>query len=138
MRLGVAATPDVALPTLDWLIKSEHEVTLVITQPDRPSGRGRLVSPSIIAEWAIAHGIDVIKPESAMELIGKIEDLDLVLTIGYGLILPELILDLPIYGFLNLHFSLLPAYRGAAPVQRALESGELHTGVTVFKLDKGR
>ena len=137
MRLGVAATPDVALPTLDWLLKSEHEVALVITQPDRPSGRGRLVSPSIIAEWAIAHGIDVIKPESAIELIGKIEDLDLVLTIGYGLILPELILDLPRYGFLNLHFSLLPAYRGAAPVQRALESGELHTGVTVFKLDKG-
>ncbi len=137
MRLGVAATPAVALPTLDWLLKSEHEVALVITQPDRPAGRGRLVSASIIAEWAVAHGIQLLKPESAKELIGKIEDLDLVLTIGYGLILPELILDLPKYGFLNLHFSLLPAYRGAAPAQRALENGELHTGVTVFKLAKG-
>jgi len=137
VRLGVAATPDVALPTLEWLLNSEHELALIITQPDRPAGRGRIVSPSIIAQWADSHGIAVIKPGSAKELIGKIEDLDLVLTIGYGVILPELVLNLPKFGFLNLHFSLLPAYRGAAPVQRALENGEGVTGVTVFKLDKG-
>jgi methionyl-tRNA formyltransferase len=78
-----------------------------------------------------------VKPESSQELVGKVEDLDLVLTIGYGVLLPESILSLPKNGFLNLHFSLLPAYRGAAPAQRALHNGEVTTGVTVFQLDKG-
>lgn len=137
MRLAVAATPDVALPTLEWLFSSEHELVLIITQPDRPAGRGRISSPSVIAQWAQAHEIAVIKPETAKDLIGKIEDLDLVLTIGYGVLLPEIVLNLPKFGFINLHFSLLPAYRGAAPAQRALENGETRTGVTVFQLDKG-
>ena len=137
MRIGVAATPDVAIPTLNWLLQSEHEIGLIITQPDRPSGRGRLLQESIVGQWAQSHGIALIKPEKPQELIRKIEELDLVLTIGYGVLLPESILSLPRHGFLNLHFSLLPAYRGAAPAQRALHNGELVTGVSVFQLDKG-
>ena len=137
MRIGVAATPDVAIPTLNWLLQSEHEIALIITQPDRPSGRGRLLQESIVGQWAQSHGIALIKPEKPQELIGKIEELDLVLTIGYGVLLPESILSLPLHGFLNLHFSLLPAYRGAAPAQRALHNGELVSGVSVFQLDKG-
>ena len=137
MRIGVAATPDVAIPTLDWLLQSEHSLELVITQPDRPAGRGRTLTQSIVGDWAVAHGISLFKPKSTDDLIGKIEDLDLILTIGYGVLLPEHILTLPKHGFLNLHFSLLPAYRGAAPAQRALQNGEVKTGVSVFQLDKG-
>ena len=137
MRIGVAATPDVAIPTLNWLLQSEHEVCLVITQPDRPAGRGRTLQQSVVADWAEAQQVTVVKPESPQDLVGKIEELDLVLTIGYGVLLPENILSLPKKGFLNLHFSLLPAYRGAAPAQRALQNGETVTGVTVFQLDKG-
>ena len=137
MRIGVAATPDVAIPTLNWLLQSEHEIALVITQPDRPAGRGRILKQTVVADWANDHQILVVKPENPKDLIGKIEELDLVLTIGYGVLLPQNILDLPKNGFLNLHFSLLPAYRGAAPVQRALQNGETVTGVSVFQLDKG-
>ena len=137
MRIGVAATPDVAIPTLNWLLQSEHEIALVITQPDRPAGRGRFLKQTVVADWANDHQILVVKPENPKDLIGKIEELDLVLTIGYGVLLPQNILDLPKNGFLNLHFSLLPAYRGAAPVQRALQNGETVTGVSVFQLDKG-
>jgi len=137
VRIGVAATPDVAIPTLNWLLQSEHEIALIITQPDRPAGRGQLLQETVVADWGQGHQIPVIKPESSQELLGTIEDLDLVLTIGYGVLLPESILSLPKHGFLNLHFSLLPAYRGAAPAQRALQNGDLVTGVTVFQLDKG-
>ena len=137
MRIGVAATPDVAIPTLNWLLQSDHDIALIITQPDRPSGRGQILQQTTIADWAHNHQIPVLKPESSQELVGKVEDLDLVLTIGYGVLLPESILSLPKKGFLNLHFSLLPAYRGAAPAQRALHNGEVVTGVTVFQLDKG-
>ena len=137
MRIGVAATPDVAIPTLNWLLHSEHEIALIITQPDRPAGRGRNLQQSVVGDWANEHQIAVIKPENPSELLGRIEELDLVLTIAYGVLLPQPILDLPKNGFLNLHFSLLPAYRGAAPAQRALHNGETITGVTVFQLDKG-
>jgi methionyl-tRNA formyltransferase len=137
VRIGVAATPDVAIPTLNWLLQSDHDIALIITQPDRPSGRGQILQQTTIADWAHNHQIPVLKPESSQELVGKVEDLDLVLTIGYGVLLPESILSLPKKGFLNLHFSLLPAYRGAAPAQRALHNGEVVTGVTVFQLDKG-
>jgi methionyl-tRNA formyltransferase len=137
VRIGVAATPDVAIPTLNWLLQSDHDIALIITQPDRPSGRGQILQQTAVAEWAHNHQIPVVKPESSQELVGKVEDLDLVLTIGYGVLLPESILSLPKNGFLNLHFSLLPAYRGAAPAQRALHNGEVVTGVTVFQLDKG-
>ena len=137
MRIGVAATPAVALPSLNWLLESEHELATTISVPDKPSGRGRVLTPSIVAQWSQEHAIMCLKPTHSDELIGHIEDLDLVITIGYGVILPEKILSLPKNGFINLHFSLLPKYRGAAPVQRALENGEVITGVTVFALDKG-
>ena len=137
MRIGVAATPDVAIPTLNWLLHSGHVIALIITRPDRPAGRGRVLQQSVVAEWAQTHKVPVIKPENSQQLVGHIEELDLVLTIGYGVLLPENILALPKYEFLNLHFSLLPAYRGAAPVQRALQNGEVTTGVSVFRLDKG-
>ena len=137
MRIGVAATPDVAIPTFNWLLHSDHEIAVIITRPDRPAGRGRLLQQSVVGEWAHRHRIETLKPEHPDELIGRIEELDLVLTIGYGVLLPQSILALPKKGFLNLHFSLLPAYRGAAPAQRALHKGETVTGVTVFQLDKG-
>lgn len=137
MRLGVAATPDVAIPTLDWLLGTNHEISLVITQPDKPSGRGRVLKETIVSEWAVSHNIKVIKPASPLDLIAHLEDLDCVITIGYGVLLPQVVLDIPKHGFLNLHFSLLPAYRGAAPAQRALLNGETVTGVTVFQLEKG-
>jgi methionyl-tRNA formyltransferase len=137
VRIGVAATPDVAIPTLNWLLQSEHEIVLVITQPDRPAGRGRILKQTVVADWANDNQITVVKPQTPKDLIGRIEDLDLVLTIGYGVLLPQIILDLPKKGFLNLHFSLLPAYRGAAPAQRALQNGETVTGVSVFQLDRG-
>ena len=137
MRIGVAATPDVAIPTLDWLITSEHDLVLVITQPDKPAGRGRSIKQSVVGDWAASRDIPIIKPDSSDDLIGVINDLDCVVTIGYGVLLPENILDLPKHGFINLHFSLLPAYRGAAPAQRALQNGESVTGVSVFQLEKG-
>jgi methionyl-tRNA formyltransferase len=137
VRIGVAATPDVAIPTLNWLLQSEHEIALIITQPDRPAGRGQILHQTAVADWAQNHQIPVVKPESSQGLVGTVENLDLVLTIGYGVLLPESILSLPKKGFLNLHFSLLPAYRGAAPAQRALHNGETVTGVTVFQLDRG-
>lgn len=137
MFIGVAATPEVAVPTLNWLLDSEHTLELVITQPDKPAGRGREIKETVVANWASVHNIPIIKPESSEELCGAIDQLDCVVTIGYGVLLPEHVLALPKYGFINLHFSLLPAYRGAAPAQRALENGETVTGVTVFRLDKG-
>jgi methionyl-tRNA formyltransferase len=137
MRIGVAATPEVAIPTLDWLLGSEHDLVLVITQPDKPAGRGRTMKQSVVADWAVARDIRVVKPISSEDLVGVIDDLDCVVTIGYGVLLPQHILDLPKHGFINLHFSLLPAYRGAAPVQRALQNGEEVTGISVFHLEKG-
>ena len=137
MRIGVAATPQVAIPTLDWLLTTDHELALVITQPDKPAGRGRELKQSPVSEWAGIHGVTTLKPESSASLVEHLESLDVVITIGYGVILPESILKLPKFGFINLHFSLLPAYRGAAPVQRAIENGEEVTGLTVFQLDKG-
>jgi methionyl-tRNA formyltransferase len=137
MRIGVAATPEVAIPTLNWLLASEHELVVVITQPDKPAGRGRNMKQSVVADWAQARDISVIKPMSSDELVGVIDDLDCVVTIGYGVLLPQHVLDLPKHGFINLHFSLLPAYRGAAPAQRALQNGEEVSGVSVFQLEKG-
>lgn len=137
MRIAVAATPGVAIPTLEWLLASDHQLDLIITQPDRPSGRGQKTTESPVSVWARGKNIELIKPESSIELLPVAPKFDLIITIGYGVILPDNLLNLPTHGFLNLHFSLLPAYRGAAPAQRALENGDLETGVTVFKLDKG-
>ena len=137
MRIGVAATPDVAIPTLNWLHTSGHELVRVISQPDRPAGRGQSLKSSAVSQWAIDTGVDLVRPRAIEDLDRAIEDLDLLVTIGYGRILPEQSLSLPTFGCINLHFSLLPQYRGAAPVQRALEAGEKQTGITVFKLNAG-
>jgi methionyl-tRNA formyltransferase len=119
------------------LLASEHDLVVVITQPDKPAGRGRNLKQTAVADWAVAQGISVVKPATSDDLIGIINELDCVVTIGYGVLLPQHILDLPKHGFINLHFSLLPAYRGAAPAQRALLNGEEITGVSVFQLEKG-
>ncbi len=137
MQIAVAATPEVALPTLEALLKSEHDLVSVITQPDRPAGRGLTLKESPVAIWAKDRGITVHKPADQTELKLAVRDTDLVITIGFGVIIKEEILNLPKHGFINLHFSLLPRWRGAAPVQRAIEAGDEKTGVTVFKLDKG-
>lgn len=137
MQIAVAATLEVAIPTLELLLKSNHELVCVITQPDRPSGRGLTLKETEVAGWARENNIEIHKPVNQSELVAIVEGLDLVLTIGYGVIIKEEILNLPKFGFINLHFSLLPKWRGAAPVQRAIEAGDLTTGVTVFKLDKG-
>ena len=137
MRIAVAATPEVALPTLDALLKSEHELVCVITRADAQAGRGRELQSSPVSQWAVKNGVVTHKPISGLELGEVIADVDLVITIGYGFIIPESVLLIPKHGFINLHFSLLPRWRGAAPVQRAIEAGDKETGVTVFQLDKG-
>ena len=137
MRIGVAATPAVAVPTLDALIASEHELVSVITKADAPAGRGRALHSSPVAVWADTNKVKVFKPESKEDLGELVKGLDLVVTIGYGLLIPAEILEIPRHGFINLHFSLLPRWRGAAPVQRAVEAGDSFTGVTVFQLDAG-
>jgi methionyl-tRNA formyltransferase len=137
LKIAVAATPDVALPTLDWLLTSEHELVFVITQPDRPAGRGRTLKESAVSAWAKDHEIQCLKPESKSETAPLLEGIDVLLTIGYGVLLPEELLTIPRNGCLNLHFSLLPRWRGAAPVQRAIEAGDSLSGVTVFQLDSG-
>ena len=137
MRIAVAATPEVAIPTLDALLASEHELLFVITRPDAPAGRGRALQATPVANWAVANSVKLFKPETSQSLGELIGDLDLVVTIGYGLLLPIEVLETPKYGFINLHFSLLPRWRGAAPVQRAIEAGDSVTGVTVFQLDAG-
>ena len=137
MQIAVAATPEVALPTLEALLASGHDLVAVITQPDRPAGRGLTLKESPVAIWAKDRGITVRKPVDQAELKIAVTDIDLVITIGFGVIIKEEILNLPKHGFINLHFSLLPKWQGAAPVQRAIEAGDQTTGVTVFKLDKG-
>jgi methionyl-tRNA formyltransferase len=137
LKIIVAATPDVAIPSLNWLINSEHQLLSVITQPDRPAGRGRSLKESVVSEWARQNDIACLKPASVTETATLIEGADVLLTIGYGVLLPENLLSIPIHGCLNLHFSLLPRWRGAAPVQRAIEAGDPVSGVTVFQLDPG-
>ena len=137
MRIAVAATPSVAIPTLDALLASVHELAFVITKPDAPAGRGRALQSTPVALWAQSKNVQVLKPESSQALGEMVGGLDLVITIGYGLLLPPEVLQRTKYGFINLHFSLLPRWRGAAPVQRAIEAGDKITGVTVFALDPG-
>ena len=133
----VAATPEVAIPTLEWLLTSEHELVSVITQPDRPAGRGRILKESAVSQWADDNGVLCVKPQTIQETAIAIDGADVLLTIGYGVLLPESVLTVPRHGCLNLHFSLLPRWRGAAPVQRAIEAGDPISGVTVFQLDEG-
>ena len=137
MRIAVAATPEVALPTLEMLRKSSHELVCVITTPDKPSGRGQKVHQSPVALWASENKVLTHKPDKGTDLSPYISETDLLITIGYGVILPKSTIEAPRNGSLNLHFSLLPRWRGAAPVQRCIEAGDAVSGVTVFALDEG-
>ena len=137
MKIAVAASPEVAIPTLEYLLASQHELALVISRPDSQVGRGRELTPTAVSSWAMAHGIELYRPNKAADFDERLKGFDLVITIGYGVLLPEFILSQPKYGFINLHFSLLPKFRGAAPAQRAIIEGVTETGVTVFQLDAG-
>ena len=137
MKIAVAASPEVAFPTLEYLLASQHELALVISRPDSQVGRGRELTPTAVSSWATAHGIELYRPDKAADFDARLKGFDLVITIGYGVLLPEFILSQPKYGFINLHFSLLPRLRGAAPAQRAIIEGVTETGVTVFQLDAG-
>jgi methionyl-tRNA formyltransferase len=137
VRLAVAATPQVAIPTLEYLLSSEHELVKIFTTTDKQVGRGRSLTASEVAQWAEIHGIECIKVERASEMLSHLDDVDCVVTIAFGILLPLEVLDIPTHGFINLHFSTLPAWRGAAPVQRAIEHGDDYLGISVFKLDPG-
>jgi len=134
--VAVAATAEVAIPTLDWLLNSKHQLIRVITTPDSKAGRGKVLTPSPVAMWADTNNLEVLKPDSGEEMKFAFQDVDIVLAIAYGRILSSEILNIPKYGFLNLHFSLLPAYRGAAPVQRSILNGDVTTGLTIFQIDE--
>ena len=138
MRLLFAGTPTVALPAFEAVLASAHEVVAVLTRPDAPSGRGRKLHPSPVAERAEAEGIDVLKPKSA-KAPAFLDDLralapDCCPVVAYGGLLPASVLDVPSHGWVNLHFSILPAWRGAAPVQHAIRSGDDVTGATTFRI----
>lgn len=136
MRVVVAATAEVAIPTLEWLKESEHDLIRVITTPDSRVGRGKILAESPIAQWADKNRIPIEKPITSAEIATAFENADVVIAIAYGKILSTEVLSIPTYGCLNLHFSLLPAYRGAAPVQRALLNGESVSGISIFRIDE--
>jgi methionyl-tRNA formyltransferase len=137
VKIAVAASPEVAIPTLEYLLASEHDLALVVSRPDSQMGRGRELKPTPVSVWATANNIELYRPNKAAEFDERLKGFDLVVTIGFGMLLPDFILNQPKYGFINLHFSLLPELRGAAPAQRAIINGLTETGVTVFKLDAG-
>ena len=137
MKIAVAASPEVAIPTLEYLLASEHDLSLIISRPDSQVGRGRELTPTPVSVWATANNIELYRPNIAGDFDERLKSFDLVITIGYGLLLPENILAQPKSGFINLHFSLLPKLRGAAPAQRAIINGLTETGISVFKLDAG-
>ncbi|RBY89222.1 methionyl-tRNA formyltransferase [Blastococcus sp. TBT05-19] len=141
MRLLFAGTPAPAVPSLDALIASGHEVVAVLTRPDARSGRGRKVSRSPVAERADEAGIPVLQPRSPREpeFLEQLADLavDCAPVVAYGALVPRAALDLPRHGWVNLHFSLLPAWRGAAPVQHAVMAGDEVTGASTFLLEAG-
>ena len=141
MRLAFMGTPEFAVPTLDALVAAGHEVVAVYTQPPRPAGRGKKLMPSAIQARAAQLGLPVRTPVSLKDAVAQEEfaalDLDAAVVAAYGLILPQAILDAPKHGCLNLHGSLLPRWRGAAPVQRAILAGDATTGVMVMQMDAG-
>lgn len=140
MRVVFAGTPDVALPSLEAIAASRHELVAVITRPDAPTGRGRKLVASPVAEWAAGHGIETLQPERAgdPEFLDRLRELrpDCCPVVAYGALLPQSALDVPEHGWVNLHFSVLPAWRGAAPVQHALLAGDDVTGATTFRIVK--
>jgi methionyl-tRNA formyltransferase len=137
VRIALAGTPHVALPTLEWLSGSEHELVRVFTTSAKPSGRGGRLVKSDVALWCEAKGIECIEISGVQDFEGHLGDLDCVVVIAFGMLLPQNVLDQPRHGFINLHFSELPRWRGAAPVQRAIENGDSNLGITIFKLDAG-
>ena len=140
MKIAVASSSEVSLPVLNFLVAhQDHDLQLVITNPDKATGRGRFIMPNAVASWCDDHKVNVSKPMDSQELASILdkESFDLLITVAYGHILKEELLNKPIYGAINLHYSLLPKYRGAAPVQHAILKGDQITGVTVFKLDAG-
>lgn len=136
VRVLFAGSPEAALPTLQWLVDEGREVCAVVTQPARPVGRRRTITPTPVATWAQAQGLDVRTPSSDAELRDVIADVapDIALVVAYGRILGAPVLEAVERGWWNAHFSLLPRYRGAAPVQHALLAGDAKTGVTVFRI----
>ena len=138
-RIVFLGTPEAAVPTLDAL-SDEHDVGLVVTQPDRPKGRSGRPTPPKIKEFAISTGLTVVQPGSAEALSGALQShgpFDIGVVVAYGRILRSDVLAIPRQGMINVHFSLLPRWRGAAPVARALMAGDTMTGVTIIKLDEG-
>jgi len=141
VKIVFFGTPEFAIPTLRALIDSSHEVMGVVTQPDKTAGRGRKIRISPVKQEALKAGIRVIQPErsSAKEFIDEIRSLNpsVIVVVAYGQILKKDLLNIPLYGCINVHASLLPKYRGAAPINWAIINGETHTGVTIIKMDEG-
>ncbi len=149
LRVGFAGTPEFAAVALEALLKAGFEVPLVLTQPDRPAGRGMKLQASSVKQLALQHGIPVAQPRS-LRLDGKFPEeaeagrqalldarLDVLVVAAYGLILPQWVLDTPTRGCLNIHASLLPRWRGAAPIHRAIEAGDAETGITIMQMGAG-
>ncbi|MDG4838167.1 MULTISPECIES: methionyl-tRNA formyltransferase [Micromonospora] len=141
MRVIFAGTPAVAVPALAAVAASRHELVAVVTRPDAPAGRGRGLSRSPVGEWADEHGVEVLTPARPREpeFLDRLRALapDCVPVVAYGALVPPAALEIPRHGWINLHFSLLPAWRGAAPVQHAVLHGDELTGASVFQLEEG-
>lgn len=141
MRTIFLGTPQFAVPTLERLLAAGHAVELVVTQPDRPKGRGNAIAMSPVKEAALRHGLEVFQPERIRrpEGVERLRGIapEIMVIVGYGQIIPQSILDIPPRGILNVHASLLPRYRGAAPIQWAIANGETTTGVTIMRIDAG-
>jgi methionyl-tRNA formyltransferase len=141
LKIVFAGTPEFAANHLSALIESEHQVIAAYTQPDRPAGRGKKLHASAVKQLAQQRDIPVYQPaslksEEAQQQLAAL-NADVMVVVAYGLILPQIILDTPKYGCLNVHGSLLPKWRGAAPIQRAIWAGDAETGVTIMQMDKG-
>jgi methionyl-tRNA formyltransferase len=141
MRLVFAGTPEIASTVLAKLCTTEHEIVAVLTQPDRPAGRGQKLHESTVKQLAKQQGFIILQPKSLKtpEIFTELQALqaDLMIVVAYGLLIPQTILDLPKFGCWNIHVSLLPRWRGAAPIQRALEAGDERTGVSIMQMDAG-
>jgi methionyl-tRNA formyltransferase len=141
LRLVFAGTPEFAVPSLAAALDPRDRVLAVYTQPDRPAGRGRQLAPSPVKALALQHGIEVRQPETLRD--AQVQDAlralqpDLLIVVAYGLLLPQKVLDIPRHGCWNVHASLLPRWRGAAPIQRAIEAGDAETGVCLMQMEKG-
>ena len=145
MKIVFMGTPEFSVPTLEMLKADGHEIAAVFTQPDRPRGRGKKLLPTPVKEKALSYGLPVYQPQSlrkgedAEEALRILQELkpELIIVIAYGQILPKSILELPKYGCINLHASVLPRWRGAAPIQRAILAGDSETGVTAMQMAEG-